>query len=56
MTEEEEEDIKGDFPPRLLYLKRTHLVFLRFPHKDVLVCYAAAQEARSAMGKSVMVD
>ena len=52
----EEEDIIGDFPPCLHYLKHTHLVLLRFPHKAGLVCPETAQEARSDMGKSVMVD
>lgn len=29
---------QDDFPPNLHYLKHTHLVFLRFPHKAALVC------------------
>lgn len=52
----EEEGIIGDFPPRLHYLKHTHLVFLRFTYKAGLVCPDTAQEARSDIGKSVMVD
>lgn len=55
-TDSEEEDIIGDFPPRLPYLKHTHLVYFRFPKKAVLVCPETTQEARSDMGKSVMVD
>lgn len=50
-----EEDIMGDFPSRLHYLKHTHLGFLRLPHKG-LVYPETAQEVRSDVGKSVMVD
>lgn len=50
---EGEEDIIADFPPHLLYLKLTQLVFLRFPHKAALVC---PETGTSDMGKSVMVD
>ena len=53
---QEWEDIIGDFPPRLQYFKCTYLVFLRFPHKAGLVGPETAQEARSDMGTSVMVD
>lgn len=49
----EEEDIIGDFPLGLRYLKHTHLVFLKFLHKAGLVCPETAQEARSDMGKRV---
>lgn len=34
----EEEDIIGDFPPRLHYFKHTHLVFLRSFHTKLALC------------------
>lgn len=59
---EKEEDIMGDFPPCLHCFKHLHLVFsLTFPHKVGPVCPVcpvcpdAAQEARSDVGKTVMV-
>lgn len=46
----------GDFPPHLHCFKHLHLMFsLTFPHKVGPVFPDAAREARSDVGKSVMV-